>query len=75
MRVCLDGREQAGFAEVFDRDEAVVTHLSAYLRRAPQYARYYGVSLAPDGQPDEAEVARAARERVIVRFRMTKNSQ
>jgi hypothetical protein len=45
--------------------------LLAYLRKVPDYARYFQVSLDPDGQPNVEDVARAAQNRVMIEIRLS----
>jgi deazaflavin-dependent oxidoreductase (nitroreductase family) len=69
ISVCVQGHEQRGRAEVIERDEEVAAALLAYLRKVPQFARYFSVQLDPDGEPNHDDVARAAQGRVMVRIR------
>jgi hypothetical protein len=63
--------EKAGEAEanVIADDQDVTTGLMAYLRQAPNLARYYNVGLDPKGQPNPDDVAQTAKNRVIIRAR------
>jgi deazaflavin-dependent oxidoreductase (nitroreductase family) len=63
----LRGRDVKGTSQVIEDDEEVAEALDALFRRAPQIARYYGVSLDPDGRPDVEDIAVAAEEKVVIR--------
>jgi len=63
----LRGRDAKGTSAVIEDDEEVAEALDALFRRAPQIARYYGVSFDPDGQPDPEDIAVAAEEKVVIR--------
>ena len=41
-----------------------------YLQKVPQYARYFKVSLDPEGNPNPEDVAYAAKDRVMIRLRL-----
>jgi deazaflavin-dependent oxidoreductase (nitroreductase family) len=68
--VILKGKERHGTAEAYHQDEDVAHYLSVYLQKLPQYAKYFQVNLDHEGLPDQNEVRRAARERVIVRVQL-----
>jgi deazaflavin-dependent oxidoreductase (nitroreductase family) len=69
--VRLQGRDLKGIAEAVTDDEAVREGLLAYLRKVPDYAQYFQVSLDPDGQPNDEDVARAAQNRVMIEIRLS----
>jgi deazaflavin-dependent oxidoreductase (nitroreductase family) len=71
VSVRLQGRDLKGIAEAFTDDEAVREGLLAYLRKVPDYARYFQVSLDPDGQPNVEDVACAAHSRVVIEIRLS----
>jgi deazaflavin-dependent oxidoreductase (nitroreductase family) len=62
----LQGQDLKAHANVIEDDEGVTTHLLAYLGQAPKVAKYFGVALDADGQPNPNDVATAAEERVII---------
>ena len=64
----LNGEKVRGRAVVVEDDEGIHQHLLAYLQQAPNLARYFGVELDVEGRPDEEDVARASRSRVMVRI-------
>lgn len=65
----LNGEKVRGWGDVIE-DEGMHQHLLAYLQEAPNLARYFGVGLDGEGRPDEKDVARASRSRVMVRIRL-----
>lgn len=67
----LRGHERKAVATVFTDDEAVAASLLAHLQRAPQYAKYFRVTLDPDGKPDPEEARKAADSRIMVRIELT----
>jgi deazaflavin-dependent oxidoreductase (nitroreductase family) len=70
VSIRAQGKDLKGVADVVEDDEAVTSHLSAYLHKAPRVARYFNVRIDPDGQPNPDEVAEAAKERVIVHTKL-----
>lgn len=66
VTIRVGGEDLKAVADVVEDDEAVASHLSAYLQKVPRLARYFAVSIDPRGQPNPDDVARAAKERVIV---------
>lgn len=70
VTVRLQGKDLKAHADVIEDDEGVTTHLLAYLGQAPKVAKYFGVALDADGQPDQDDVATAAKERVIIHTRL-----
>ena len=66
VTVHLQGRDLKGTGQAIADDEGVAAGLAHYLERAPQNAKYYGVALSPEGKPKGEDIARAARDRVMV---------
>jgi deazaflavin-dependent oxidoreductase (nitroreductase family) len=67
----LKGRDLPAVADVIaEPEEAVTASLMYYFHLVPNYTRYMGVGLDSGGQPNREDVARAARERVMVQFRL-----
>ena len=64
------GKQYIVCGEVLEEHGAVVTGLAQYFKQNPGYARYFGVSLAPNGQPSGEDLVRAADERVVIRLRL-----
>ena len=68
VTVWLQGRRIAGTAQAaLDPGERAAL-LGAFLRARPDYARYYSVTLGPDGQPEAESLRRAAERTVPVRI-------
>ena len=65
--VWLRGTKVPGMAEVIEDEAGVIEHLMAYLKKVSQHAKYFGVALDADGNPVVADVAEAAKERVIIK--------
>lgn len=70
VTVRIAGQDLQGIGEVIEDNAGVAAALSLYLQQAPEYARYYHVTFCPDGKPNPEEVARAARDRVVVRVEL-----
>lgn len=70
VHLLLRGEEVAGRAEAMEEERQVREVLGAYLREHPRYARYFGVALDAEGQPEAEGLAAAARARVVVRTRI-----
>jgi len=62
----LRGTPRRGRASVIEDEASVAGALGGYLRRVPAYARFLGVHLATNGEPEGEGLANAARTRVIV---------
>lgn len=71
VTVRLQGRDLKATAEVIEDDVGVAAGLMAHLQKAPQLARYFQVQLDANRQPDAADIARAAQNRVVIRIRLT----
>lgn len=66
----LQGREVQATGQAIEDEAAAAEALSAYLSKAPGWARYFKVGLDAGGQPDRNDVARAAKERVMIQFQL-----
>ncbi|CAG0944793.1 hypothetical protein ANRL1_01945 [Anaerolineae bacterium] len=66
----LAGKDCAGIGQVFEDDRSVTDNLLAYLEKVPQVAKYMQVRLDPAGLPELEDVARAARDKVVVRIQV-----
>jgi deazaflavin-dependent oxidoreductase (nitroreductase family) len=62
----VSGRPYSVRGEVVEGHAEVARDLTRYFKQHPGYARYFGVRLAPDGEPIREDVERAAGERVII---------
>jgi deazaflavin-dependent oxidoreductase (nitroreductase family) len=68
----IQGKNLQGTAEpVTDDQEAKAESLLAMLRHNPRDAPYYGVTFDENGQPNPDELARGARDAVMVRIQLT----
>ena len=70
VTVRVQGRDLTGVARAITDEREVTESLTAYLHKAPQIAKYIGVSLDTSGQPKPQEVAEAAKTRVMVRVQL-----
>jgi deazaflavin-dependent oxidoreductase (nitroreductase family) len=71
VKVQIDGQERQGYATVIAGEPKIVAHyVRELLRRVPRDARFYGVRLNHNGEPNHDDIARVAREVVIVRVRL-----
>ena len=59
-----------GRASVIEDEASVAAALGGYLRRVPAHARFLGVRMGTDGEPEAEDLARAARSRVIVNVQL-----
>ncbi len=71
VTVRVRGKDLAGVAKAITDEPQVTDCLMAYLRQAPQIAKYIGVSLDANGQPKPQDVAEAAKTRVMVRVQLS----
>jgi deazaflavin-dependent oxidoreductase (nitroreductase family) len=62
------GKTYAVRGEIAEDVEEVSAGLRRYFQQNPQYARYFDVRVASDGQADQADLQRAATERIIIRL-------
>jgi deazaflavin-dependent oxidoreductase (nitroreductase family) len=70
VTIRLQGQDMPASGTVFEDDTGVTSQLATYLQRNPQLAKYFSVSLDAGGQPKRDEVARAAKDRVIVQIKL-----
>jgi deazaflavin-dependent oxidoreductase (nitroreductase family) len=66
----VQGQDLKARAEVMEDEAGVADGLRLFLQVVPGWAKYYQVKLDPDGKPDAADVAEAAKTRVVVRTRL-----
>jgi len=65
----IRGSERQGLPEIVVEDQrAIAAALDAHLRTVPSDARWYKVTLDERGNPNAAEVARAAQSAVMLRM-------
>jgi deazaflavin-dependent oxidoreductase (nitroreductase family) len=67
----LQGREVQASGLAIENETAVTEALSACLSKVPGWARYFKVRLDTNGQLDRNDLARAAKERVMIQFHLT----
>lgn len=66
----LQGKDTRTWGRVVEDEQSVAQMLVDYLTEAPQNARYFGVKSGPDGKLGEDEIRQAAKDKVIVEFRL-----
>lgn len=66
----LQGQDLKATGAVVEDNEDTAAGLMAYLQKVPQYAKYLEVALDASGQPKPEDVARAAKDRVIVYLKL-----
>jgi len=67
----LRGRQIQGLAQPIAEDkQAIAAGLIDHLKLVPSDARYYGVTLDPQGNPDPQEVMQGAQSTVMVRIQL-----
>ena len=64
----VSGRQYTVRGEVLEDHGGVIDGLTQYFKQNPGYAKYFGVRLAPNGEPASEDLDRAANERVIIRL-------
>lgn len=62
------GKTYAVRGEIIEDVDEVGDGLRRYFQQNPQYAKYFDVHIASDGQADQADVQRVAAERIIIRL-------
>jgi len=68
--ITLRGKKISGISEVFEEQEAVARELGFFLEPAPKMARYFKVSLKPDGSFNEQDLFNAAKNQVIIKVQL-----
>ena len=68
--VKVQGKDLKAQAEAIEDDPKVAEELGRFLQLVPSWAKYYQVKLDSDGKPNAADVAEAAKTRVIIRTRL-----
>jgi deazaflavin-dependent oxidoreductase (nitroreductase family) len=69
VKVHLQGRDLIGHGIAIEDRAEVAESMIGLLQAAPQYQKYLGVSLTPDGRPlDPAALVQAAQSRVMVKI-------
>ncbi len=70
MTVRVEGQDRKAIAESIEDKKVVAAGLLAYLQKFPHYAKYFQVTLDPDGQPNSEEVAQSVQNRVMIRVKL-----
>lgn len=68
------GQKLKGMGETITSERDVAKHLRDYLQRIHKHAKYFNVSLDPDGNPNPADIDRAAHDRIGVRIQLEASS-
>lgn len=68
VSLVLQGQRLTAQAQAFEDGAAVAAGLQAYFRQAPGVARYFNVRLNDAGKPLEADLAKAAKQRVVIKI-------
>ncbi len=68
--VRVQGEALKAQAEALEDDLKVAEGLGRFLELVPAWAKYYRVKLDPNGKPNAADVAEAAKTRVVIRTRL-----
>ena len=55
-------------AQVIDNSSEVAELLRRHLRSRPSHARFLGVSMGRDGEPDGTQLGQAAQDRVLIQL-------
>ena len=66
----MQGQDMQTWGRVIEDEQSVAQMLVEYLIQVPQVARYFGVKPGPDGKLSEHEIRLAAKDKVIVEFRL-----
>ena len=65
--VRLHGRDIPGEGIVIEECGSVMENLKRFFQVVPKFAKYFSVRLDVNGKPDEQDISRVARQRVIVK--------
>jgi len=71
----IRGKTFKATAQATEDTETVAQGLLAYLQKRPNYAKYFHVTLNPQGQPNPEETEKAAQNRVIIKAKLTHNHE
>ena len=66
----LRGQDFKAAGEVVEDEPGVTAELVTYLAKAPQYARYFGVSFDAEGKISLEDAKKAAKNRVYIIFQL-----
>jgi deazaflavin-dependent oxidoreductase (nitroreductase family) len=68
--VRLMGKDVQARGKVIEDEQGVADALAAYLKQAPDNAKYFQVTLDPAGEPRSEDLQQAAKGRVMVEFQL-----
>jgi deazaflavin-dependent oxidoreductase (nitroreductase family) len=71
VSVRLKGKKIEAIAMSIEDKKTVTSGLQAYLQKMPNLAKYFQVSLDPNGHPDPEDVVKVAKERVMLRVKLS----
>jgi len=66
VTVLLQGKQYKARGEVVEDHVSVVEGMTAYLSHAPQRAKYFNITLKDAGTPEEQDLARETKQRVLI---------
>jgi deazaflavin-dependent oxidoreductase (nitroreductase family) len=70
VQVHIKGKAYKAHALVKEGAEQVAEELNLIFQQVPQWAKYFNVSLDGSGQPEAADLAKAASGRVVIRTKL-----
>ena len=70
VTLLVRGQTLKGIGKAITREADVAKHLRTYLQIVPTHAKYFNVTLGPDGKLDIGDVAQPARDRVGIRIEL-----
>ncbi len=71
VELLLQRQKHKAVGEVLEEPVQVVEGLRAYLRQAPQLARFFKVGFDEDGKPDQLDLEREARDLVLIKLQLS----
>jgi hypothetical protein len=74
VHIRLVGKDYPGTGLAVTEPTEVLKYLEDYLRQSPQTARYFGIYTAADGSLSATDLALAAKDRVIIRLKLSDSS-
>ena len=67
----LRGKNVKGKADAYRDEKKAADGLTTIFKTAPNFAKYFKVTLDKDGQPNPTELAEAAKTRVVVEIKLS----
>jgi hypothetical protein len=71
VKLLVQGKTNNAIPQVNESPEEVMNQLSKYFTLAPNLTRYYKVALDDNDVPKQEDLARIARNMIVVKFRIT----